>query len=116
LARGYETQRFVMRGGDRAHAVELAQRANEREVVRRHVRYDEQTNAARRVLGNARVGGGRGGAGAEATGDVDFPRHFQAALPTLRVSGLRHELLGGRVVTRPVIEARAMDPNARKQP
>src|ERR1022692_144652 len=116
LAGGHQAQRLVLRGRNRAHRVELAQCSHEGEIVRRHIRYDQKTNAARDVLRRARVGGGRSGPSTQAPGDVDFPGDVDAALPTLRVGRLRHELLGGRVVTGPVIEARALDPNARIQP
>src|SRR4029450_5800303 len=58
LARRYEAQRFALRSRYRSHRVELAQRADKREVVRCDVADDEQANATRDVLGGARVGVG----------------------------------------------------------
>ena len=68
-----EAQRFVLRGGYRAHRFELAQRADEREVVGRDVAQHQQAHAPRRVFDRQRVGGGRGRARAQATEEVDFP-------------------------------------------
>ena len=73
LARGDQAQRLVLRGGDRTHGVELAQRAGEDEVVGRDVAQHEQAHAALAVLGRHRVGCRGLGAGAQAAGDIDFP-------------------------------------------
>ena len=80
LARGHEAQRFVLRGGYRAHRFELAQRADEREVVGCDVAQHEQPHAARAVFDGERVGGGGSGARAQATEEVDFPGHAEADL------------------------------------
>ena len=74
LAGRDEAQRFVLRGRYRAHRLELAQRADEREVVGRDVGQHQQAHAARAVLDRERVGRGRRCARAQATGEVDFPR------------------------------------------
>ncbi len=49
-ARGDETQRLVLRRGDRTHGLELAQRADEREVVGRDVGQHEQPDGRARRL------------------------------------------------------------------
>jgi hypothetical protein len=94
LARRHEAQRFVVRGRYRAHRVELAQRAREREVAGRDVRNDEKANAPRHGLRRARVGGGRRSARAQTTCEVDFPRDAEAGLPALGVGCFRNDLLG----------------------
>jgi hypothetical protein len=93
LSCGDETQRFVLGGRDRAQRIELAQRADEREVVRRDVAHDQQANAPRRVFGRARVGRGRCCARAQASRDVEFPRHVDGPLPAFRIRSLGERLL-----------------------
>jgi hypothetical protein len=68
------------------------------------------------VFGRERVGGGRSGAGTQASRDVDFPGDVDAALPTLRVRGLRNGLFGRRVETGSVIEAARVNADAWIQP
>ena len=88
MARLHEAQRLVLRGRDRAHGLELAQRSDQREVVGRDVGHHEQAHAAHAVLGRERVGGGRGRAGAQATGQVDFPGHIETGAVGLGVGQL----------------------------
>ena len=116
LARAHETQCFVLGRRYGAYRIELMQCADEDEVVGRDVGDDEQTNATRRVFCRARVGCRGRRACAQTTRDVDFPRNLEAALPALRVRRRGDGVLGGRVVTRPLIGARGLDPNARIQP
>ena len=92
LARRYEAQRFVLRGRYRTHRLELAQRADEREVVGRDVAQHQQTHASRAVFDGQRVGRGRGGARAQATEEVDFPGHADADLRRPRVRRFRNEV------------------------
>ena len=85
LPGGHEAERFVLCGRYRAQGVELAQRADEGEVVGRDVAHHQQPHAARRVLGRERVGGRGSGASTQPPSDVDLPGNVEAALPTLRV-------------------------------
>ena len=116
LARRYEAQRFVLRGGYRTHRFELAQRAGEREVVGCNVTQHQQTHASRAVFDGQRLGRGRSGARAQATEEVDFPCHADADLRRPRIRRFRNEVLENRVVVRLVIEGGAAHVDARKQP
>ena len=115
-ARGYEAQRLVLRGGDRAHRLELAQRADEREVVGRDVAQHQQAHAARAVFDRQRVGRSRSGACAQAAEEVDFPGHAEADLRRARIRRFGDDILEQRVVIGLVIEGVAPDADRRKQP
>ena len=53
LSRGYQAQRLVLRCRDRAHGLELVQRADQREVVGRDVGHHQQAHA--RALSSAAI-------------------------------------------------------------
>ena len=73
MARLHQAQGLVLGGGDRAQRVELAQRADQREVVGRDIGHHQQAHAAHAVLRGQRVGGRRGRACAQAPAEVDLP-------------------------------------------
>ncbi len=77
MPRGDEAQRLVLRRRDRTDRLELAQSADQREVVRRDVRQDEQPDGACTVFGCDPVVGGGRRAGAKPTGHIDLPRHTE---------------------------------------
>ena len=116
LARRYEAQRFVLRGGYRTHRFELAQRAGEREVVGCNVTQHQQTHASRAVFDGQRLGRGRSGARAQATEEVDFPCHADADLRRARIRRFRNEVLEIGVVVRLVVEGGAAQADGREQP
>ena len=97
LARRHQAQRLVLRRRDRAHGLELAQRADQREVVAGDIGQHQQAHAPRAVLGRQRFGGGRRGARAQAAGEIDFPgnvdtgagRHRCPERPAWRTSRTR---------------------------
>ncbi len=96
LAGGDEAQRLVVRRRDRAHGFELAQRADEHEVVGGDIGQHQQAHAARAVLDGQSVGLGRCGARAQAAGEIDFPRNVDADRRQMSASGKHLPL--GRVV------------------
>ncbi len=104
LARRHQAQRLVMGRGDRAHGVELAQRADQREVVGGDVGHHQQAHAAHAVLGGQRFGSRRRRAGAQAAGEVDLPRDVEAGAGAL---GVRHRLLHGTAVAAAAVAGRA---------
>src|SRR5262249_4116767 len=113
LTRCHQAQRFIVRGRYRAHAFELAQRACEHEGVGGDGGDAREADAPGTALGRMGFGSGCRSPGTETAGDVDFPRDSEPRLPALRVRGLRDGSLRERVVAGPVIEARAVNPDAR---
>ncbi len=86
MTRGDETQRLVLCGRDRTDRLELAQGADQREVVRRDVRQYEQPDGTRAVFGCDPLVGRGGRAGAKSTGNIDLPRHAERGRSGLEVS------------------------------
>jgi len=115
LSRGDEAQRLVLGGRDSTHRVELSQCADEREVVGCDVAYDEQANTSLGVFRRPGVGRCRCRARAQTSGDVDFPRHVDAALPPFGIRSLGERLLDVRSVVGAVVEAVGMNADAREE-
>ena len=87
MPRGDEAQRLVLRRRDRSDRLELAQSADQREVVRRDVRQDEQPDGVCTVFGcDPLVGGGRR-AGTKTAGNIDLPRHAEPGRAALERGG-----------------------------
>ena len=113
LPRSDEPQRLVLRGRNRAHGLELAQRADQGEVVARDVGQHEQAYAPCTVFGRHGVGGRRRGTGSQATGQIDFPGDIDARAEPFDI---RNALLDRRVVAGALIHAHGADADARPQP
>ena len=112
MARLHQAQGLVLGGGDRAQRVELAQRADQREVVGGDIGHHQQAHAAHAVLRGQRVGGRRGRACAQAPAQVDLPRDVEAGAAG---PGVRHQLLRRVAVAAAAVAGRADRADARRQ-
>ena len=112
MARLHQAQGLVMGGGDRAQRVELAQRADQREVVGGDIGHHQQAHAAHAVLRGQRVGGRCGRARAQAAAQVDLPRDVEAGAA---VAGVRHQLLHRVAVAAAAVAGRADRADAGRQ-